>query len=147
MIAPVNGSAPIITIVSVSTPVIGSNIIDSANLVNKPINCKSTVNNTLNDRCTIDFGTVKSITGIASSPLNEIAIKFRILVDDHSAITNGSKYWPAVGVRGGSRMMWIGEVAVKICSSSDPKPVLKIESNCFVPNTAQTCCAGKLNKK
>jgi len=148
MIAPVNGSAPIIAITSVYTPVVGKNIIDSANLESKPINCNSTVNDTsLNDRCTIDFGTVKSTTGTANSPDNEIDIKFKILLNDHTVITNGSKYWPAVGVRGGSRMMWIGEVAIQVCSSSDPKPVLKIESNCYVPNTAQTCCEGKLNRK
>lgn len=142
-----NDSSSVIAIKSVSTPVIGTNIVDNANLQKTPINCKSTVNDTsLNDRCTLDFGTVKSIVGIANSPLNEISIPFDIILNEHTIMTNGSKHWQAVGVRGGSRMMWIGEVAIKVCSSADPKPVLKIESNCYIPDTAQTCCSGKLKK-
>ena len=78
----------------------------------------------------IDFGTVTNLNGAFDDPESQIKVEFEIIVNDHSNFTNGSKHWVGVGVRGGERMMWIGEAAMIAEVPNDRRPVLTITCVC-----------------
>lgn len=93
----------------------------------------------LYDRATIDFGLVKNSDGDSDSQDNKIMLEFEIIVNDHANVTNGSKHWVGVGVRGGKRMMWIGDVALIADVPDDRRPVLQVLANCYNPVTNKSC--------
>lgn len=139
VILPVNETS-IMAITYVKVVSVGKNIDNYAALKLKEPKLNSTVKDPkLHDRATIDFGTVKSVVGLADSPDNEIVIEFEIVVNDHPNVTNGSKHWVGVGVRGGERMIWIGEVALMANVPDDRRPVLKVTANCYIPQTQEPC--------
>ena len=93
----------------------------------------------LYDRATIDFGLVKNSDGDSDSQDNKIMLEFEIIVNDHANVTNGSKHWVGVGVRGGKRMMWIGDVALIADVPDDRRPVLQVLAKCYNPVTNKSC--------
>ena len=119
---------------------VGKNINNNAVLSQVRAQLNSTVGDPkLHDRGTIDFGTVESTVGNANHPDNKIMMEFEIIVNDHANVTNGSKHWVGVGVRGGKRMMWIGDVALIADVPLDRRPVLQVSATCALPGTQLAC--------
>lgn len=119
---------------------VGKNIANHNNLKAASVGLNSTVGDPkLYDRATIDFGPVENIAGDADSQDNKIMLEFEIIVNDHANVTNGSKQWVGVGVRGGKRMMWIGDIALIADVPDDRRPVLQVLAKCYNPMTHKSC--------
>lgn len=119
---------------------VGTNIANHTNLKAASVELNSTVGDPkLYDRATIDFGLVQNSAGDSDSQDNKIMLEFEIIVNDHANVTNGSKHWVGVGVRGGKRMMWIGDVALIADVPDDRRPVLQVLANCYNPVTQKSC--------
>ena len=128
------------SLVSLNVLSVGRNIKDNAALSSMKANLSSTVGDPkLHDRGSIDFGQVESTVGDSDHSDNKIMIEFEIVVNDHTNVTNGSKHWVGVGVRGGKRMMWIGDVALIADVPTDRRPILQIAATCTVPGTKLAC--------
>ncbi|PFX24679.1 uncharacterized protein LOC111331343 [Stylophora pistillata] len=139
VILPVNGTS-IMSLVSLEVKSVGNNIANNNNLSKVKAVLNSTVGDPkLHDRGSIDFGEVANIAGDLDAPENKIEIEFEIVVNDHANVTNGSKHWVGVGVRGGKRMMWIGDVALIADVPQDRRPILQVEASCVLPNSNLTC--------
>ncbi|XP_073252900.1 uncharacterized protein [Porites lutea] len=119
---------------------VGTNIANHTNLKAASVELNSTVGDPkLYDRATIDFGLVQNSAGDSDSQDNKIMLEFEIIVNDHANVTNGSKHWVGVGVRGGKRMMWIGDVALIADVPDNRRPVLQVLANCYNPVTQKSC--------
>lgn len=130
----------IMSLVSLEVVSVGKNIKNNAALSQKMAELSSTVGDLkLHDRGTIDFGTVESTVGNVDQPDNKIMLQFEIVVNDHANVTNGSKHWVGVGVRGGKRMMWIGDIALIAHVPVDRRPILQVIATCVVPGTKLSC--------
>ena len=130
----------IMSLTSLKVNSVGKNIKNNSALSSITAQLKSTVGDPkLYDRGTIDFGTVESDVGNADHPDNKIMMEFEIIVNDHANVTNASKHWVGVGVRGGKRMMWIGDVALIADVPNDRRPVLQVLGTCAVPGTQLAC--------
>ena len=128
------------SLVSLRVVQVGKNINNSAALSQTTTQLNSTVGDQkLYDRGTINFGMVENTVGDADHPDNKIMLEFEIIVNDHANVTNGSKHWVGVGVRGGKRMMWIGDVALIADVPDDRRPILQVEATCAVPGTKLSC--------
>ena len=119
---------------------VGTNIANHNEKKAASVELNSTVGDPkLYDRATIDFGLVENSKGDSDSQDNKIMLEFEIIVNDHANVTNGSKHWVGVGVRGGKRMMWIGDVALIADVPDDRRPVLQVLANCYNPVTNKSC--------
>ncbi|EDO37882.1 predicted protein [Nematostella vectensis] len=137
ILAPVNGSA-VFSLTDLSSVTVGSNIDNYASLATKQFTMRSTTNDTAYfDRANLDLGNVQSTQGATPSALNEISFTFCVVLNDHPLITDGSKHWVGVGVKGGPSMMWIGEIGVTADVPVDRKPVLKVEVSCETESKAK----------
>lgn len=141
VILPVNGTS-IMSLVSLEVKSVGKNIVNESGIDFSSV--KATLNSTvgdtkLHDRGSIDFGEVVNKNGDLDAPENKIEIEFEIVVNDHANVTNGSKHWVGVGVRGGKRMMWIGDVALIADVPQDRRPILQIEASCFLHDSKLAC--------
>lgn len=141
VILPVNGTS-IMSLVSLEVKSVGKNIVNESGIDFSSV--KATLNSTvgdtkLHDRGSIDFGEVVNNKGDSDAPENKIEIEFEIVVNDHANVTNGSKHWVGVGVRGGKRMMWIGDVALIADVPQDRRPILQIEASCFLHDSKLAC--------
>jgi len=139
VILPVNETS-IMSLISFKVNSVGKNIKNHLALGQVTPQLSSTVGDlNLFDRCTIDFGTVESDVGDANHPDNKIMMEFDIIVNDHANVTNGSKHWVGVGVRGGKRMMWIGDVALIADVPPYRRPVLQVLATCALPGSQLAC--------
>lgn len=139
VILPVNETS-IMSLVSLQVVGVGKNIKNNAALSQMTAQLSSTVGDPkLHDRGKIDFGTVESTVGDVDHPDNKIMLEFEIIVNDHANVTNGSKHWVGVGVRGGKRMMWIGDFALIADVPVDRRPILQVVASCVVPGTKLSC--------
>lgn len=139
VILPVNETS-IMSLVSLQVISVGKNIKNNTALSQMTAQLSSTVGDPkLHDRGKIDFGTVESTVGDVDQPDNKIMLEFEIIVNDHANVTNGSKHWVGVGVRGGKRMMWIGDVALIADVPVDRRPILQVVASCVVPGTKLSC--------
>ena len=139
VILPVNESS-IMSLVSLQVVQVGKNIKNNSALSKMTAKLSSTVGDTkLYDRGTIDFGTVENTNGDVDHPDNKIMVEFEIIVNDHANVTNGSKHWVGVGVRGGKRMMWISEFALIADVPVDRRPILQVQATCSLPGTKLSC--------
>lgn len=130
----------IMSLVSLQVISVGKNIKNNTALSQMTAQLSSTVGDSkLHDRGKIDFGTVESTVGDVDQPDNKIMLEFEIIVNDHANVTNGSKHWVGVGVRGGKRMMWIGDVALIADVPVDRRPILQVVASCAVPGTKLSC--------
>lgn len=130
----------IMSLVSLQVISVGKNIKNNTALSQMTAQLSSTVGDPkLHDRGKIDFGTVESTVGDVNQPDNKIMLEFEIIVNDHANVTNGSKHWVGVGVRGGKRMMWIGDVALIADVPVDRRPILQVVASCVVPGTKLSC--------
>lgn len=119
---------------------VGKNINNNVALGQKTAQLSSTVGDAkLYDRGMIDFDKVENIVGQLDHPDNKIMLEFEIIVNDHANVTNGTKHWVGVGVRGGSRMMWIGDVALIADVPVDRRPILQVQATCALPGTKLSC--------
>ena len=120
---------------------VGKNIQNHTALSKVTANLSSTVGEPkLYDRGVLDFGTVGNEYGVADHPDNKIAMEFEIIVNDHANVTNRSKHWVGVGVRGGKRMMWIGDVALIADVPLSRRPVLQVSATCTLADNTQLEC-------
>ncbi|KAL9974032.1 hypothetical protein ACROYT_G020561 [Oculina patagonica] len=139
VILPVNETS-IMSLVSLRVVQVGTNIKNNTALSQITAQLTSTVGDQkLYDRGTIDFGTVENTIGTVDHPDNKIMLEFEIVVNDHAHVTNGSKHWVGVGVRGGKRMMWIGDVALIADVPVDRRPILQVQATCELPGTKLPC--------
>ena len=139
VILPVNESS-IMSVTAFRVVSVGSKIENHRALNTARPQLSSTVGDPkLHDRATIDFGTVKSVTAVGTEADHKILMEFEIIVNDHSNVTNGSKQWVGVGVRGGKRMMWICEVALIADVPTDRRPVLQVSGTCALPGSQMSC--------
>ncbi|CAH3026162.1 unnamed protein product [Porites evermanni] len=139
VILPVNETS-IMSLTYLKVLSVGTNIDNHNNLKAASIELNSTVGDPkLYDRATIDFGLVENSAGDSDSQDNKIMLEFEIIVNDHANVTNGSKHWVGVGVRGGKRMMWIGDVALIADVPDDRRPVLQVSAKCYNPVTQKSC--------
>lgn len=139
VILPVNKTS-IMSLVSLKVNSVGKNIANNSALTNVKAQLNSTVGDQkLYDRGTLDFGVVENVVGDADHPDNKIMMEFEIIVNDHANVTNGSKHWVGVGVRGGKRMMWVGDVALIADVPQDRRPVLQVSATCALPGTQLAC--------
>ena len=130
----------IMSLVSLQVVSVGKNIKNNSALSQMKAELSSTVGDPkLHDRGKIDFGTVESTVGDLDHPDNKIMMEFEIVVNDHANVTNGSKHWVGVGVRGGKRMMWIGDVALIADVPLDRRPILQVVASCVIPGTKLSC--------
>lgn len=130
----------IMSLVSLKVNSVGKNIANNSALTNVKAQLNSTVGDQkLYDRGTLDFGVVENVVGDADHPDNMIMMEFEIIVNDHANVTNGSKHWVGVGVRGGKRMMWVGDVALIADVPLDRRPVLQVSATCALPGTQLAC--------
>lgn len=130
----------IMSLISFKVNSVGKNIKNNVNLSKITAQLNSTVGEPkLYDRGVIDFGLVENDVGNADHPDNKIMMEFEIIVNDHANVTNGSKHWVGVGVRGGKRMMWIGDVALIADVPVDRRPVLQVLATCALPGTQLAC--------
>lgn len=139
VILPVNETS-IMSLTYLKVLSVGTNIANHINLKAVSVELNSTVGDPkLYDRATIDFGRVENSAGDSDSQDNKIMLEFEIIVNDHANVTNGSKHWVGVGVRGGKRMMWIGDVALIADVPDDRRPVLQVLAKCYNPVTQKSC--------
>ena len=128
------------SLISLRVVQVGPNIQNNVNLSQVKSQLNSTVGDPkLHDRGSIDFGKVESTVGDNDHPDNKIVVEFEIIVNDHANVTNGSKHWVGVGVRGGQRMMWIGDVALIADVPVFRRPILQVEATCTIPGTKLAC--------
>jgi len=128
------------SLISLKVLSVGKNIENNAALSQITANLSSTVGDPkLHDRGKIDFGTVESTVGDVDHPDNKIMLEFEIIVNDHANVTNGSKHWVGVGVRGGKRMMWVGDFALIAEVPLDRRPILQVAASCVVSDTKLSC--------
>lgn len=128
------------SLVSLRVVQVGKNINNNAALSQMTAQLTSTVGEPkLYDRGTIDFGTVENTVGDVDHPDNKIMLEFEIVVNDHANVTNGTKHWVGVGVRGGKRMMWIGDVALIADVPVDRRPILQVQATCELPGSKLSC--------
>ena len=128
------------SLISFKVNSVGKNIKNNTDLSNRKAQLNSAVGEPkLYDRGVIDFGLVENDVGNADHPDNKIMMEFEIIVNDHANVTNGSKHWVGVGVRGGKRMMWIGDVALIADVPVDRRPVLQVLATCALPGTQMAC--------
>lgn len=140
VILPVNGTS-IMSLVYFKVNSVGKNIQNHTALSKVTANLSSTVGEPkLYDRGVLDFGTVGNEYGVADHPDNKIAMEFEIIVNDHANVTNRSKHWVGVGVRGGKRMMWIGDVALIADVPLSRRPVLQVSATCTLADNTQLEC-------
>ncbi|KAK2548606.1 hypothetical protein P5673_031129 [Acropora cervicornis] len=105
VLLPVNETS-IMSLISFKVNSVGKSISNHASLSKLTSQLSSTVKDPkLFDRGVIDFGTVENEKGDKDHPDNKIMMEFEIIVNDHPNVTNGSKHWVGVGVRGGKRMI------------------------------------------
>ena len=146
IILPVNQTS-IMALTEVKVLSVGTNIENRTALSKAQPELKSTVGDPkLPDRADIDFGMTESTVGTDDTADNQIIINFGIIVNDHLNVTNGSKFWVAVGVRGGERMIWVGETALVANVPDERRPVLKVTANCYVPGTGMPCQSKALDR-
>ena len=139
VILPVNETS-IMSLISFKVNSVGKNIKNNSALSKVTAQLNSTVGDPkLYDRGVIDFGLVENEVGNVDHPDNKIMMEFEIIVNDHANVTNGSKHWVGVGVRGGKRMMWIGDVALIADVPVDRRPVLQVLATCAVRDTQLAC--------
>ena len=130
----------IMSLISFKVNSVGKSISNHASLSKLTSQLNSTVKDSkLFDRGVIDFGTVENEKGDKDHPDNKIMMEFEIIVNDHPNVTNGSKHWVGVGVRGGKRMMWIGDVALIADVPVNRRPLLQLSAKCAVPESQLDC--------
>lgn len=139
VLLPVNETS-IMSLISFKVNSVGKSISNHASLSKLTSQLTSTVKDPkLFDRGVIDFGTVENENGDKDHPDNKIMMEFEIIVNDHPNVTNGSKHWVGVGVRGGKRMMWIGDVALIADVPLNRRPLLQLSAKCAVPESQLDC--------
>ncbi|XP_067040650.1 uncharacterized protein [Acropora muricata] len=139
VLLPVNETS-IMSLISFKVNSVGKSISNYASLSKLTSQLNSTVKDPKHfDRGVIDFGTVENEKGDTDHSDNKIMMEFEIIVNDHPNVTNGSKHWVGVGVRGGKRMMWIGDVALIADVPEDRRPHLQLSAKCAVPGSQLDC--------
>ena len=130
----------IMSLISFKVNSVGKSISNYASLSKLTSQLNSTVKDPKHfDRGVIDFGTVENEKGDTDHSDNKIMMEFEIIVNDHPNVTNGSKHWVGVGVRGGKRMMWIGDVALIADVPENRRPHLQLSAKCAVPGSQLDC--------
>ena len=123
---PMVSNVSIFHIVSLEKAIIGSNI-KGLNLNAQPI-ITSSNNDNISNLAVYDLGIGNNTAeSTASIPDNTIELKFKILLNDHQNLTNGSSHWIGAGLVAKPKMIWVGQLTVITIVPVDSIPMLSMK--------------------